>query len=63
MELPKNIDHAVRDPLVHQEVISAIKEFGSATVGLTWLNLVESPLRGPEGNIEFLACWQTPKEN
>ncbi|NLL83425.1 MAG: TlyA family RNA methyltransferase [Lentisphaerae bacterium] len=53
----------VRDPLVHQEVISAIKEFGSATVGLTWLNLVESPLRGPEGNIEFLACWQTPKEN
>ena len=26
--------------------------------GLDWLGCVESPLRGPEGNVEFLAWWR-----
>ncbi|KAM0904033.1 hypothetical protein ACQ4PT_018269 [Festuca glaucescens] len=47
----------VRDPLVHKEVldriISGIEKFGFRNEG--W---IESPLKGAEGNIEFLACFQ-----
>ncbi|KAI7753822.1 hypothetical protein M8C21_013634 [Ambrosia artemisiifolia] len=46
----------VRDPLVHQEVrekiVKGVKEHGFQCNG--W---IESPLKGAEGNIEFLACF------
>ncbi|KAL6658586.1 hypothetical protein ACP70R_001553 [Stipagrostis hirtigluma subsp. patula] len=46
----------VRDPLVHKEVldriISGVEEFGFRNKG--W---IESPLKGAEGNTEFLACF------
>uniref|UniRef100_A0A0A9HA84 Hemolysin A n=1 Tax=Arundo donax TaxID=35708 RepID=A0A0A9HA84_ARUDO len=46
----------VRDPLVHEEVldriISGVEEFGFSNKG--W---IESPLKGAEGNTEFLACF------
>lgn len=48
----------VRDPAVHEEVVAEIKAFGTETLGLEWMGCVESPLRGPEGNIEFLAWWR-----
>lgn len=42
----------VRDALVHEDVlagvVNAIREAGDIVLGLTW-----SPLKGPEGNIEF----------
>jgi len=50
----------VRDLLVHQEVIARIKHFGVEEQGLHWLGLCESPVRGPAGNIEFLAWWRKP---
>ena len=44
----------VRDPAVHQEVlddfVALTKEIGFKILGLTF-----SPVKGPEGNIEFLA--------
>lgn len=47
----------VRDPLVHQEVleriIKGVEDFGFCSKG--W---IESPMKGAEGNIEFLACFQ-----
>lgn len=43
----------VRDPAVHEEVIAAImdtaKSLGFSVEGLSW-----SPIKGPEGNIEYL---------
>ena len=48
----------VRDPAVHAAVVEAIRAFGSAEAGLIWLGVAPSPLRGPEGNIEFLAWWR-----
>jgi 23S rRNA (cytidine1920-2'-O)/16S rRNA (cytidine1409-2'-O)-methyltransferase len=48
----------VRDPAVHEAVVEAIRSFGTQEVGLDWLGVVPSPLRGPEGNIEFLAWWR-----
>ncbi|CAL5386121.1 unnamed protein product [Camellia sinensis] len=46
----------VRDPLVHQEVrekiITGVENYGFSCNG--W---IESPLKGAEGNIEFLVCF------
>ena len=47
----------VRDPAVHLEVLERYldhaKEAGLTVLGLTW-----SPIRGPEGNIEYLGFLQ-----
>jgi 23S rRNA (cytidine1920-2'-O)/16S rRNA (cytidine1409-2'-O)-methyltransferase len=48
----------VRDPAVREAVVAEIKAFGTASLGLEWRGCVESPLRGPEGNVEFLAWWR-----
>lgn len=43
----------VRDPKVHEEVIRAVFNYAGET-GFSLLNLDYSPVRGPEGNIEYL---------
>jgi len=43
----------VRDPAVHEEVIRKIVDF-SQTIGFFPRNLTFSPVKGPEGNIEYL---------
>ena len=48
----------VRDPEVHKAVVDEIHRFGVEELGLEWLGCVPSPLKGPEGNIEFLARWR-----
>ncbi len=54
-EAPRGV---VRDPAVHEAVVAAIRGHGEGEAHLTWLGCVPSPLRGPEGNIEFLAWWR-----
>ena len=48
----------VRDPAVREAVIARIREFGTKTLSLEWLGLCESPVKGPAGNVEFLAWWR-----
>ena len=43
----------VRDPAVHEEVIEMIASY-AAQNGFTLLHLDYSPIKGPEGNIEYL---------
>jgi 23S rRNA (cytidine1920-2'-O)/16S rRNA (cytidine1409-2'-O)-methyltransferase len=43
----------VRDKKVHEEVIVAVTSFAVAT-GFELLRLDYSPIKGPEGNIEYL---------
>ena len=50
----------VRDARVHEEVVARIRDFGEKTLGLTWLGCRPSPLKGPAGNVEFLAAWRKP---
>jgi 23S rRNA (cytidine1920-2'-O)/16S rRNA (cytidine1409-2'-O)-methyltransferase len=47
----------VRDPAVREEVVNQIRQFGESQLGLVWKGLCESPLKGPAGNVEFLAWW------
>jgi len=50
----------VRDPAVHQRVVDAVRVFGERKLDLLWQGFCESPLRGPAGNLEFLAYWTLP---
>lgn len=43
----------VRDRKVHEEVIHMVMDFASS-IGFTLCNLEFSPIKGPEGNIEYL---------
>ncbi len=47
----------VRDPTVHRRVLVEVLTFAQS-LGLTVNGLIRSPLKGPAGNIEFLA-WLT----
>ena len=44
----------VRDPALHDEVCKRIVSWLGAQLGWQVLGITESPLRGPDGNIEFL---------
>lgn len=44
----------VRDPLIHTRVLEETLTFAQE-IGLSPLGLIQSPLKGPAGNIEFLA--------
>ncbi len=50
----------VREAAVREEVVEKIRRFGVEELGLAWLGVEQSPLLGPEGNVEFLAWWRTP---
>lgn len=43
----------VREPKIHEEVIQKVADFAESA-GFTILNLDYSPIKGPEGNIEYL---------
>lgn len=48
----------ITDPAIHEAVVSKIRTFGTENLNLEWLGLATSPLKGPKGNIEFLAYWK-----
>ena len=52
----------VRDKSVHEEVIEKIRNFAVET-GFSVLGLDYSPIKGPEGNIEYLIHLGLDKEN
>jgi len=53
----------VRDQSVRARAVESVRFFGINNLGLAWLGCCESPLKGPAGNVEFLAYWQKKVEN
>jgi 23S rRNA (cytidine1920-2'-O)/16S rRNA (cytidine1409-2'-O)-methyltransferase len=51
MKVPKG--GVILDPLLHDEAIAKIIDFGTTT-GLSNLGIIRSPILGPKGNTEFL---------
>uniref|UniRef100_UPI004057454F TlyA family RNA methyltransferase n=1 Tax=Acetatifactor sp. TaxID=1872090 RepID=UPI004057454F len=51
----------VREPKVHEEVIRKIVDYADS-IGFTVLHLEYSPIKGPEGNIEYLVHLQKLSE-
>lgn len=50
----------VVDPAVRDRVVNEITTFGQDELGWTCQEVVPSPLKGPKGNVEFLARWTLP---
>lgn len=50
----------VRDAAVHRAVVEAVRCVGEKEIGWHWRGICESPVRGPAGNVEFLAYWSIP---
>jgi len=48
----------VRDPEIRAAVVDSIRVFGVKELGLKWIGVCDSPLKGPAGNVEFLAYWK-----
>lgn len=48
----------VRDPVLRQHVVDRIREFGETALGWQWLDICQSPIQGPAGNVEFLSYWR-----
>ncbi len=44
----------IRDPAVHERVVSELRDFVAARPQLRWVGETESPVLGPAGNKEFL---------
>lgn len=44
----------ITSPEVHNQVLSGLAQFVEACSGWVWRQVIESPLRGPAGNKEFL---------
>ena len=51
----------VRDPAVHEEVIIKVLQY-AVSIGFELLALDYSPIKGPEGNIEYLTFLQKRKD-
>ena len=51
----------VRDKAVHEEVINMVISY-AISIGFSILNLEFSPVKGPEGNIEYLLYLQNHTE-
>ena len=51
----------VRDKSVHLEVIKKVLEY-ALSIGFSVLNLEFSPIKGPDGNIEYLAHLKKQEE-
>lgn len=50
----------VRDEAVRQQVVEDIRRFGTEELGLEWVGVCTSPIKGPAGNVEFTAYWKKP---
>ena len=48
----------VRDPALHSRAVEKVRHFVSLQPGFCWRGVMESPIKGTDGNTEFLA-WIT----
>ena len=51
----------VREPQIHKEVVEKILDYADS-IGFTVLQLDYSPIKGPEGNIEYLVHIEKDQE-
>lgn len=45
----------VRDPALHRRAVEKVRTFIAAQTGFHWRGVIESPIKGADGNTEFLA--------
>lgn len=45
----------VKEPELHQKAVKKIKDFATEALNWDWQGIIESPIKGTDGNTEFLA--------
>ena len=45
----------VRDPELHEKAVEKIRDFVTEVLQWEWMEVIESPIKGTDGNTEFLA--------
>ena len=51
----------VREPALHEEAVERVRKFVASELSpVEWRGVMESPLKGGEGNTEFLAWLRAP---
>lgn len=45
----------VREPEFHREAVDKVRRFVEQTTGIAWQGVIDSPIKGTDGNREFLA--------
>ncbi|MCB1062337.1 MAG: TlyA family RNA methyltransferase [Verrucomicrobiae bacterium] len=53
----------VRDPDLRQEAIEKIRQFATTEQAKDWRGLIESPISGTDGNVEYLAWLKHPESD
>ena len=53
----------VRDPDLHQRAVDKIHRFVTAELGHTWIKCIDSPIKGTDGNREFLAWLRLSRDS
>lgn len=53
----------VRDPELHQRAVDKIHDFVTQELGHTWIECIDSPIKGTDGNKEFLAWLRLSEES
>ena len=48
----------IKDKKIHHLVIEDIKKFATEELQLKYIDICQSPIKGPAGNIEFLSFWE-----
>lgn len=51
----------VREPELREEAIAKIREFATGELAKEWRDLIESPISGTDGNVEYLAWLKHPE--
>ncbi len=50
----------VREPELHRKAVARVHDWVGSQTDLRWAGLIESPIRGGDGNVEFLAWIRKP---
>ena len=53
----------VRDPELHRQAVEKIRRFAKDVLAKDWRGVVESPISGADGNLEFLAWLKHPSSD
>lgn len=53
----------VRDPALRDEAVAKIRDFVTGELAKDWRGLVESPISGTDGNVEYLAWLRHPESD
>ena len=60
VEAGQTVKGVVRDEALRQAAVQGVLDFARAELGLKYVGVIPSAIKGPKGNQEYMAYWQMP---